>query len=136
MEQYAVPQFIEEESKIVSFLTTRQFVYLVVAGAAIFLLYSVLPFSLFIIAALIVGGGTAGLAFYRIDGMPVLNIILNSIGFMGSSKAYTWKKRESLYPFKTIQRAPLKAVTEEKKLGLAKSSELKKLRSQVELKSK
>lgn len=136
MEQYAVPQFIEEESKIVSFLTTRQFVYLVVAGAIIFLLYSVLPFSLFIIAALVVGGGTIGLAFYKIDGMPVLSIILNSIGFMGSSKNYTWKKKESLYPFKTIQKATLKPIVEEKKLGLSRSSGLKKLRTQVELKTK
>ncbi|MCX6806507.1 MAG: PrgI family protein [Candidatus Berkelbacteria bacterium] len=131
-----MPQFIEEESKIVSFLTTKQFVYLVVAGAIIFLLYSVLPFSLFIIVALIIGGGTAGLAFYKVDGMPVLNIILNSIGFMRGSKAYTWKKKESLYPFKTIQKASLKPMADEKKLGMGQSSGLKKLRTQVELKTK
>lgn len=136
MEQYAVPQFIEEESRIVSFLTTRQFVYLVIAGVIIFVLYSILPFSLFIIAAIIVGGGTAGLAFYKIDGIPVLTIMLNSVGFMGSSKNYTWKKKESLYPFKTIQKAPLKPIAEEKKLGMGQASGLKKLRTQVELKTK
>jgi len=136
MEQYAVPQFIEEESKIVSFLTTKQFVYLVVAGAIIFLLYSILPLFLFVIAALIIGGTTAGLAFYKVDGIPLLTIILNSIGFMGSSKTYTWKKKESLYPFKTIQKAPLKITVEEKKLGMGQASGLKKLRTQVELKTK
>jgi hypothetical protein len=136
MEQYAVPQFIEEESKIVSFLTTKQFVYLIIAGAIIFVLYSILPFPLFIIAALIVGGGTAALAFYKVDGIPVLTILLNSIGFMNSSKNFTWRKKESLYPFKTIQKAVLKPITEEKKLGMGQSSGLKKLRTQVELKTK
>ncbi len=136
MEQYSVPQFIEEESKIVSFLTTKQFLYLVGAGVVIFLLYSFLPFSLFIILALIIGVGTAGLAFYKMDGIPALTVILNSIGFLGSSKNYTWKKKESLYPFKTIQKAPLKFVVEEKKLGMGRASALKSLKTQVELKTK
>ena len=68
MEQYPVPQFIEEEAKMVSFLTVKQFVYFVVAGAILFILYAVLPFSLFIIAAIIVGGAAAVLGFFKIDG--------------------------------------------------------------------
>lgn len=136
MEQYPVPQFIEEESKIALFLTVRQFMYLVVAGAILFVFYSILPFSLFILVALVIGGATVFLAFFKVDGIPVLNIILGAIGFMSGAKDYTWRKKESLYPFKTVQRAPIKKIQEEKKLGLGQKSSLKKLKTDVELRTK
>jgi len=136
MEQYPVPQFIEDEAKMVSFLTVRQFVYLVVAGGILFVLYSVLPFSLFILSAMVVGGVAGVAAFIKVDGTPILNILLSSIGFLSKAKSYTWKKKESLYPFKTVQRAPLKKVEEESKLGVGQRSNLRKLKTQVELKTK
>ena len=136
MEQYPVPQFIEEEGKMVSFLTIRQFIYLVVAGGVLFLLYYILPLFLFIIAAAIIVGGAGTLAFMKVDGIPILTIVLGSIGFISKTKAYTWKKKESLYPFKTVQRAPLKRVEEEKPLGVGQRSSLRKLKTEVELKTK
>jgi len=136
MEQYPVPQFIEEEAKMTSFLTVKQFVYFIVAGAIIFILYAVLPFFLFIIAAIIIGGATTILGFLKIDGVPVLTIMLNSIGFITGTKNYTWKKKESLYPFKTIRRAEIKKFEEGKALGIGQKSSLKKLRTKVELRTK
>lgn len=136
MEQYPVPQFIEEESKMVFFLTVKQFVYLVVAGAIIFILSAVLPFLLFIIATIIIGGATVTLGFFKIDGIPLLTIILNSIGFITGAKNYTWKKKESLYPFKTIRRAEIKKNEEDKTLKVGQKSGLKKLRTKVELRTK
>lgn len=136
MEQYPVPQFIESESKMAFFLTVRQFVYVVIAGAFIFALYYLLPLPLFLFAALLVGGGTITMGFVKVQGIPITTMLLNSIGFMSKTKSYTWKKKESLYPFKTVQRAPLKRVEEETKLGIAQKSGLKKLRTQVELRVK
>ncbi len=136
MEQYPVPQFIEEEAKMTSFLTVKQFVYFIVAGAIIFIFYAVLPFFLFIIAAIIVGGVAAILGFLKIDGIPLLTIMLNSIGFITGAKNYTWKKKESLYPFKTIRRAEIKKFEEDKTLGVGQKSSLKKLRTKVELHTK
>lgn len=135
MEQYPVPQFIEEESRIIPYLTFRQFIYLLVAGGICFMLYKILPFFLFIIAATLVAGAAVMLAFVKVNGIPVLTMILGSIGFMAGSKNYTWKKKESLYPFKTIQRAPLKKV-EEQKLEVSQKSGLKKLKDAVELRTK
>ena len=43
MEQYPVPQFIEQEGKIAFFLSFRQFFYLAGAGAICFILYYTLP---------------------------------------------------------------------------------------------
>jgi len=48
------------------------------------------------------------LAFVQINGVPIINMILASIGFMSGGKNYTWKKKESLYPFKPIKRAQIK----------------------------
>lgn len=136
MEQYPVPQFIEEEGKMVYFLTIRQFIYLVIAGAIIFLLYAVLPFYLFVFCSVIVGGCAAALGFLKINGMPLLTILLNSIGFITGAKNYTWKKKESLYPFKTIKRVEVKKIEEQKPLGIGQKSGLKKLRTKVELRIK
>lgn len=136
MEQYPVPQFIEEESKITSFLTMRQFIYLIITGAILFALYSILPFGIFIFLALIIGVAGVGAAFMKVNGVSVLTLIFGYISFGSSIKGYTWRKKESLYPFKTVQRVPLKKVDEGKNIGLAQRSSLKKLRTQVELKTK
>jgi len=136
MEQYPVPQFIEEEARMAFFLTVRQFIYIVVAGALLFILYAILPFFLFVVAAIVIGGAAIVLGFVKVEGIPILTIMLNSIGFLTGTKNYTWKKKESLYPFKTIHRAEIKKVEEEKVLGAGQKSGLKKLRTKVELKTK
>ena len=133
MEQYPVPQFIEEESRMTVFLTMKQFVYLVIAGGLIFLLYHILPPILFYPLAFTIGGVAIVVGFIKIDGIPLITILLNSIGFASKTREYTWKKKETLYPFKTVQRAPLKKIQEEKKLGTGQQSHLKKLRTRVEL---
>ncbi len=141
MEQYPVPQFIESEAKITTFLTMKQFLYLVIAGAIILILYfSGIPFSLFIVLALLIGGTAVALGFIKIDGIPLLTILLNSLGFFSKAKSYTWKKKESIYPLKTIQikkaSLPLRKLEEEKPLAGGQKSELKKLRTKVELRIK
>ncbi|MBU4204695.1 PrgI family protein [Patescibacteria group bacterium] len=136
MEQYPVPQFIEEEARMAFFLTVKQFVYLVIAGAILFILYAILPFFLFIVAAIIVGGSAVLLGFFKINGIPLLTVLLNSIGFITGAKNYTWKKKESLYPFKTIRRPEIKKIEEDKTLKIGQKSGLKKLRTKVELKIK
>ena len=112
MEQYPIPQFIEQEGKIAFFISFRQFFYIVGAGAACFVLYFILPFFLFIIVSFVIGGGALILAFVTVNGVPIINVILASIGFASGAKNYTWKKKESPYPFKTIQRAEIKKIDE------------------------
>ena len=104
MEQYPVPQFIEREAKIAFFISFRQFLYLIVAGVFCFIFYFILPFSLFIIATLILGGGALALGFLKIGGLPLTTVLWNSLGFLTGTKSYTWKKKEVLYPFKVIKK--------------------------------
>lgn len=136
MEQYPVPQFIEEESKMAFFLTVKQFVYLVIAGAIIFILYITLPFFIFVIASIVIAGVAGSFGFLKFDGVPVLTIILNSFGFITGTKNYTWRKKESLYPFKTIRKAEIRKIEEDKSLKIGQKSGLKTLKTKVELHTK
>ena len=135
MEQYPIPQFIEQESKIAFFISFRQFFYLVGAGIICFFLYWIMPHLLFFIIAPIIFIASAILAFGTISGTPILNVILGSIGFSIGGKDYTWKKKESPYPFKPIKRTQIKKI-EQGPVLQAQTSQLKKTRTQVELRGK
>jgi hypothetical protein len=135
MEQYPVPQFIEQEGKIAFFLSFRQFFYLVGAGAICFILYYVLPFYLFVVVGGAIFLGSIALSFISINGIPLLDMLLASIGFATGGKNYTWKKKESPYPFKTIKRSVIKKLDQGPVLK-AQESQLKKIRTAVELKTK
>lgn len=135
MEQYPIPQFIEQEGKIAFFVSFRQFFYLVGAGAICFLLYFVLPFFLFVICSVIIGISAIGLAFITINGTPVINVLFSSFGFATGSKNYVWQKKESPYPFKTIKRVEIRKIAEGPVLKV-QESRLKKIHTEVELKTK
>lgn len=136
MEQYPVPQFIDEKARIALFLTFTQFIYIVVAGGVIYLLYNVLPFFLFIIVSGAIGLVVFFLGFTKINGTSTLTIIFNSIGFLTGTKNYTWRKKESLYPFTTIRKAEIKKIEEDKTLKMEQKSNLKKLRTKIDLHTK
>lgn len=135
MEQYPVPQFIEQESRIAFNISFRQFFYLVGAGAICFVLYYVLPIMLFYVAAIVIVGAAAALGFVKVNGAPLLDVLLSSIGFSIGGKSYVWKKKESPYPFKRIKRAPIKKIDTGPVLK-AQESQLRKTRTAVELKTR
>jgi hypothetical protein len=135
MEQYPIPQFIEAEGKIAFFISFRQFFYLIGAGAVCFVLYFILPRFIFYIVAPTIFIAMIVLAFVTINGVPILNMILGAIGFSLGGKDYTWKKKESLYPFKPIKRAQIKKIDTGPVLQ-AQTSQLKKTKTQIDLKTK
>jgi len=135
MEQYPIPQFIEAEGKIAFFISFRQFFYLVGAGVACFILYYILPRFLFFIVSPIIFIAAIILAFVTINGVPILNMILGAIGFSMGGKNYTWKKKESPYPFKPIRRTQIKKI-EQGPVLQAQSSQLKRTKTQIETRSK
>ena len=133
MDRYPIPQFIEQEGKIAFFISFRQFFYLVGAGVICFILYYLVPFSIFILLAIAIFGGACVLAFITINGVPILNMILGSIGFALTGKSYVWKKKESPYPFKPISRTKIKKIKEGPVLQ-AQASNLRKVNTMVETK--
>ena len=71
MEQYPIPQFIEQEGRIAFFISFRQFFYLCAGGVVCFILYYTVPFFIFVVLSVTIIGATAALAFLKINGMPV-----------------------------------------------------------------
>ena len=135
MEQYPIPQFIETEGKIAFFISFRQFFYLVGAGLACFFLYFFLPRTLFYMASILIFTAMVILAFGKVGGTPILTVILGAIGFSLHGKDYTWKKKESPYPFKPIARTQIKKI-EQGPVLQAQTSQLKRTRTKIETRSK
>lgn len=92
MDQITVPQFIENEDRILGPITVRQFVILLVAAALIFVAYKTADFSLFVFMALLIGGCTAVLAFFRVNGQPFHFFLLNIIRTAMRPSLRVWRK--------------------------------------------
>ena len=136
MEQYPIPQFVEAESRIATFLSFRQFFYLTGAGLICFFLYYIIGYGpLYIFIAFLIFTVAVILAFGKINGDPALNVLLGSIGFSMGGKNYTWQKKESPYPFKPIKRTTIKKI-EHGPVLQAQTSQLRKTKMQVELRTK
>lgn len=135
MDQYPIPQFIEQDSKIAVFLSFKQFFYLCGAGVVVFVAYYTLPFFFFIVVSFAAVGAAVALGFLTFNGQPLPVILMSSIGFLTGSKNYTWKKKESLYPFKAIKRIQIRKLDDGPILK-AQQSMLKRIHTQVETKTK
>ena len=133
MAQYPIPQFIEKEGKIISFLTFRQFFLLVGGGAVCFFFYFVLPFSIFVILSLIVGIMVAAIAFLRVNNESIVKLFLNFITFSTAKKNYIWDKKESAYPFKIKKSPEIKRLQDSVPLKI-QPSKLKEIKKLVEIK--
>ncbi len=94
MIQYSLPQFIEEEGKIVFFLTYRQFFLLVGGGAVSFLMIFTLPLPIAIGGTTLVMAIVSAIAFIKINGFSIIKIIMHFFGFTMQTKNYVWKKEE------------------------------------------
>lgn len=90
---YTVPQFIEREPKIVGPFTFKQFAFIGAAAGLSVLLYFALPFFLFLIAAVVLGGGALAMVFLKVAGFPLPVVIKNFFIFLTRTRIYLWKKK-------------------------------------------
>jgi len=135
--RFTVPQFIEHEAKIVGPLTFKQFSFIGVAAAICFVLYYTVPFSVFLAACLILGGGAAVLAFLKIGGRSLATVFGNFLKFSASTRIFIWKKGETpIMFFKKVEAEKEEEAEDELPLKIAEKSQLKKLRTQIEIKTK
>ncbi len=138
--RFTVPQFIDYEAKIVGPLTFRQFVYVGIAGAVCFVLYFTAPFSLFLISCFVLGGGALAFAFIKIGGRSLPTILANLLRFSLTPKMYIWRKKETLVTvYKKKVSASVESTAdkeEELPLKIAEKSRLKKMKIQIETKTK
>ncbi|MCX6760161.1 MAG: PrgI family protein [Candidatus Nealsonbacteria bacterium] len=94
--QFLVPQFIERNPKIFGPFTFKQFIIIGSAIAISVGLFFILPYSTFIILAVIIIGGSVIFVFFRIGKEPLPTYLKNLMLFSTTPKLYIWKKKSSL----------------------------------------
>lgn len=133
MPEFIVPKFITREMKVVGPLTLKQFIFIAAAGGIIFFLRYFLPFPIFLLSAILIGGGGFALAFVKIRGLPLPIVIANFFKFSVSPKLYIWKtKRVPVVFFK----GEIRKASGESPLEIGGGSQLKKIKTDIELKTK
>jgi hypothetical protein len=110
--QYKIPQFIDREATIVGPLSFRQFLFFGAAAAVSFTLW---PFLAPVNMQLYLGiSGVCfviaiGLAFGKVEGRNLGNVVISAFYFLTTPKIYLWKRKNSTIRFS----APVKEVVEE-----------------------
>jgi len=89
--QFQVPQFIEVEDKIVGPSSLRQFLYVCAGVGAALLLYFLLVTWLWAIFAIILVGASLAIAFVKINGQPLLRVMLAAFHFYWRPQKYIWR---------------------------------------------
>lgn len=132
--RFTVPQFIERETKIVGPFSFRQFVFIGMAGAILFILFHI-SFFYFIIGGIPLMSAALMLAFLKINGIALPTVIKNFFFSTISPKLYVWGKIPSYHKIIKLKKEPLKKeVEEEIPLKIAEKSKLKKLLTELETK--
>ncbi|MDI6820613.1 MAG: PrgI family protein [Patescibacteria group bacterium] len=89
---FQVPQFIDEQAKIIGFLTLKQFGFIAVAFITALISFHYFTFSLALIITVIVGALAIALAFGKVNSQPLPKVILAGLGYLWSPRTYTWQR--------------------------------------------
>lgn len=92
MSTFQIPQFIEQKPKIVGPLTLIEFAYLAAAGGISLIAFYVFNFFFWIMITVIMGGLAVGLAFGKINGQPMPQVIQAAFTFWLKPRTYTWQR--------------------------------------------
>lgn len=93
MARYQVPQFIEVEDKIFGPLTFKQFLYLAGGGGLSLAFFTLLPLWLAVFFIIPVASLSIALAFYQVNGRPLITVLEHAFGYSMGNKLYLWKQR-------------------------------------------
>ena len=91
--QFQVPQFLDVEDKIIGPFTLKQFLYLAGGIGMGYLASRYVPWVGIILAIGFICLGAA-LAFYKVNGKPLVFVIESGFNYMRSNRLYVWRRRE------------------------------------------
>lgn len=94
--RFEVPQFIEIEDKIFGPFTWKQFVYLTGGIGLGVVIFFTMPFIIFVLIGVPIGGLAILLAFYPVNNRPFSNFLESMVHFYRSSRVYHWRKKSSI----------------------------------------
>lgn len=89
--QFQVPQFIETEDKVVGPFSIRQFIYVGIAALISAFFYFLVQTWLFLILAIIFIGSALAISFLKVQGRPLMNVIMSGAHFYWNPQTYVWK---------------------------------------------
>jgi hypothetical protein len=90
--QYTVPQFIDQEDKIVGPITVRQFLIMIVAAIFIAIAYALLSFIYFVFTAILIAAVTVVVAFVKINGRPFHFFLISFVERTKKANVRVWNK--------------------------------------------
>ncbi len=122
--QYAVPQFIDVEDKVVGPLTVKQTMYLIAGGGILLILFTYFEIVFVIIAALIIVPLALGFAFYKPKGITLLKFSSNAVKYYTSQHIYIWRREAKISHYKTFQKKAKTKEIEEKHVSKNRIKEL------------
>ena len=101
-EKFIVPQFIDNEDKILGPITVRQFLIMMGATLILFIEYKVLYFGYFIAAAVLTAGIASVFAFLKINGQPFHIFFVNFLQTVLRPPLRVWHKELTDFELKTF----------------------------------
>lgn len=90
--QFIVPQFIENEDKIIGPVTVRQFLICLVGAGVLFVEYKLLTTAYFVLAALVTAAVFGAFGFLKINGQPFHIFFLNFLQTQIRPPLRVWNK--------------------------------------------
>ncbi len=90
--RFQLPHFIETETKIVGPFTLQQFLWIAGGAAFLFLIFTLVKADLFFIFAIPIAVIFLALAFFKIDGVPLIVYASYALSYATNSKKYIFKK--------------------------------------------
>jgi len=88
--QFAVPQFIEVEAKVIGPISVRQFIILLVTAGVMFVLYELLSLAVFILPGLLTLGVGLIFSFVKINSQPFHTFILSIVQTFKRPRLSVW----------------------------------------------
>ncbi|MFH0712821.1 MAG: PrgI family protein [Candidatus Jorgensenbacteria bacterium] len=92
MATFQVPQFIEQKPKIIGPLTLEQFLYVGGASLLSFIFFYIFNFFLSLLLSILVIGAAVALAFVKVNGQKMPDVLKSAISYVWRPRTYTWQR--------------------------------------------
>ena len=113
-DKFIVPQFIDNEDKILGPITVRQFLICLGTVFVLFIEYKIFVFAYFVIIGIITAGIGAVFAFLKVNGQPFHIFFVNFVQTQMRAKLRIWHKNVSDAELKRYISTGEAAVTQER----------------------
>jgi len=104
--RYQVPQNIDMEDKIIGPLTMAQFLYLMVGGMVLYLMYLTLIPVAFFGLGIPLGLVTLAFAFLKVQDQPLPKFLAATLLYLVRAKSRVWQKDASASYLKIVAKGP------------------------------